>query len=56
MTFPATPLYEAFKLQLSLMMTDTNSQVEGNDDVLMLFENLPSTSPFAAYESCLRDH
>ena len=35
-TFAATPPYEAFKLQLSLMMTGPSSQIEGDDDVLML--------------------
>ena len=35
-TFAVPPPYEAFKLQLSLMMTGPRSQVEGNDDVLML--------------------
>ena len=35
-TFAATPPYEAFKLQLSLMMTGPRSQSEGDDDVLML--------------------
>ena len=37
-TFAATPSYEAFKLQLSLMMTGPRSQVEGDDDVLMLLD------------------
>ena len=37
-TFAATPPYEAFKLQLSLMMTGPRSQVEGDDDVLMLLD------------------
>ena len=37
-TFAATPPYEAFKLQLSLVMTGPKSQVEGDDDVLMLFD------------------
>ena len=37
-TFAATPPYEAFKLQLSLMMTGPGSQVEGDDDVLMLLD------------------
>ena len=36
-TFAATPPYEAFKLQLSLM-TGPRSQVEGDDDVLMLLD------------------
>ena len=36
-TFAATPPHEAFKLQLSLMMTGPRSQVEG-DDVLMLLD------------------
>ena len=35
-TFAATPPYEAFKLQLSFMMTAPRSQVEGDDDVLVL--------------------
>ena len=34
-TFAATPPCEAFKLQLSLMMTGARSQVEGDDDVLI---------------------
>ena len=37
-TFAATPPYEAFELQLSLMMTGSRSQVEGDDDVLMLLD------------------
>ena len=37
-TFGATPPYEAFKLQLSLMMTGPRSQVERDDDVLMLLD------------------
>ena len=37
-TCAATPPYEAFKLQLSLMMTGPRSQVEGDDDVLMLLD------------------
>ena len=37
-TFAANPPYEAFKLQLSLMMTGPRSQVEGADDVLMLLD------------------
>ena len=37
-TFAATPPYEAFKLQLSLMMTGPRSQVEGDDDVLTLLD------------------
>ena len=37
-TFAATPPYEALKLQLSLMMTGPRSQVEGDDDVLMLLD------------------
>ena len=35
-TLAATPPYEAFKLQSSLMMTGPRSQIEGDDDVLML--------------------
>ena len=34
-TFAATPPHEAFKLELSLMMTGPRSQVAGDDDVLM---------------------
>ena len=37
-TFAATPPYEAFKLQFSSMMTGPRSQVEGDDDVLMLLD------------------
>ena len=37
-TFAATPPCEAFELQLSLMMTGPRSQVEGDDDVLMLVD------------------
>ena len=37
-TFAATPPYEVFKLQLSLMMTGPRSQAEGDDDVLMLLD------------------
>ena len=37
-TFAETPPYEAFKLQLSLMMTGPRSQVEGDDDVLKLLD------------------
>ena len=37
-TFAATPPYEAFKLQLSFMMTGPRSQVEGDDDVRMLLD------------------
>ena len=37
-TFVATPPYEAFNLQLSLMMTGPRSQVEGDNDVLMLLD------------------
>ena len=37
-TFAATRPYEAFKLQLSLMMTGPRSQVEGDDDVLLLLD------------------
>ena len=32
-TFAADPPYEAFRLQLSLMMTGPRSQFEGDDDV-----------------------
>ena len=35
-TFAATPPYEAFRLQLSLMMTGPRPKVEGDDDLLML--------------------
>ena len=34
-TFAANSLYEALRMQLSLMMTGPKSQVEGDDDVLM---------------------
>ena len=37
-TFAATPPFEAFKLQLSSMMTVPRSQVEGDGDVLMLLD------------------
>ena len=37
-TFAATPPYEAFRLQLSLMKTGPRSQVEGDDDVLRLLD------------------
>ena len=37
-TFAARPPYEAFKLQLSLLMTGPRSQVEGDEDVLMLLD------------------
>ena len=37
-TFAATSPFEAFKLQLSLMMTGPRSQVEGDDDLLMLLD------------------
>ena len=37
-TFAATPPYETFELQLSLVMTGPRSQVEGDDDVLMLLD------------------
>ena len=37
-TFAATPPHEAFNLTLSLMMTGLRSQVEGDDDVLMLLD------------------
>ena len=37
-TFAATPPCEGFKLQLSLMMTGPRSQVEGDDEVLMLLD------------------
>ena len=37
-TLAATLPYEAFKLQLSLMMTGPRSQVEGDDDVLLLLD------------------
>ena len=37
-TFAATPPYEAFRLQLSLMMTSPRSQVDGDDEVLMLLD------------------
>ena len=35
-TFAAAPPYEAFRLQLGLLMTGPRSEVEGNDEVLML--------------------
>ena len=37
-TFSSTPPYEAFKMQLSLMMTGPRPQVQGDDDVLMLLD------------------
>ena len=37
-TFAARTPYEAFKLQLRLMMTGPRSQVEGDDDALMLLD------------------
>ena len=37
-TFAATPPYEAFRLQLSLMTTGPKSQVDGDDQVLMLLD------------------
>ena len=37
-TFAAHPPYEAFRLQLSLLMTGLRSQVEGDDDVMMLLD------------------
>ena len=37
-TFAATPPYEAFRLQLILMMTGPRSQIDGYDDVLMLLD------------------
>ena len=37
-TFATTLPYEAFKLQLRLMLTGPRSQVEGDDDVLMLLD------------------
>ena len=37
-TFAATPPFEAFRLQLSLMMTGPRSQIEGDDDVLILLD------------------
>ena len=37
-TFAATPPCEVFKVQLSLMITVPRSQVEGDDDVLMLLD------------------
>ena len=37
-TFAATPPYEAFKLQKSLMMRGPRSQIEGDDIVLMLLD------------------
>ena len=55
-TFGATPPYEAFKLQLSLMMTGPRSLVEGDDDVLTLLDNFQSTSPLTACKSRVRDH
>ena len=38
-TFAATP-YEAFRLQLSLIMTGPRSQIEGDGDVLLLLDIL----------------
>ena len=37
-TFVATPPNEVFRLQLSLMMTGPRSQVDGDDEVLMLLD------------------
>ena len=37
-TCAATPPYEAFRLQLSLMMTGPRSQVDGDVEVLMLLD------------------
>ena len=37
-TFSSTPPYEAFNMQLSLMMTMPRSQVQEDDDVLMLLD------------------
>ena len=57
-TFAATPPYEAFKLQLSLMMTGPRSQVEGDDDVLMLLDSSrahlhsPLARAVAKFTSC----
>ena len=55
-TFAATPPYEAFKLQLSLIMTGPRSQIEGDDDVLMLLDisRAHLHSPLA--KSRVRDH
>ena len=53
-TFAATPSCEAFKLQLSLMMTGPRSQVERDDDVLVLLDI--SRAHLTACESCVRDH
>ena len=36
--FAATLPYEAFCLQLSMMMTGPRSQIDGDDDVLMLLD------------------
>ena len=37
-TFAVTPPYEAFKLELSLMMTEPRSQFKGDGDVLMVLD------------------
>ena len=55
-TFAATPPYEAFRLQLSLMMTGPRSQVDGDDEVLMVAGHFTGTSSFTAGKSCVRDH
>ena len=48
-TFAATTPYEAFKLQLRLMMTGPRSQIEEDDDVLMPLDisRAPLHSPLA---------
>ena len=50
-TFSAPPSYEAFLLQLSLMMTGLRSQVEGDDEELKLLD----IHSLTACTSCLRD-
>ena len=46
-TFAATPPYEAFRLQLSLMMTGPRSQVDGDDEMLLDISRAHLYSPLA---------
>ena len=55
-TFAATPPYEAFKLHLSLMMIVPRSQVEGDDDVLMLLDISRAHLNSPTCKSRVRDH
>ena len=55
-TFAATPPNEAFKLQLSLMMTGPRSQVEGDDDVLMLLDISIAHLHSPLARAVVRDH